>query len=94
MIFDTAQRRADVTYRIWRAMPRMATNERPSGVCHLCGLGLPYGQDLCPHHHNNDDDWAATNRVMCGMLHRGITPKRLYKGDREDFWLPDPAPES
>jgi hypothetical protein len=41
---------------------------------------------LCAHHlFGNDDDWAASNRVMCDLVHRGVVPRRLPPGQREEL---------
>jgi hypothetical protein len=40
---------------------------------------------LCAHHlFGNEEDWAACNRVMCDFVHRGVTPRRLPREQREE----------
>lgn len=58
-------------------------------LCAACGLQLYGGHALCPHHHvvSEGDRWAAGNRIMCDIIHRGIFPPRLARVEREDdFW--------
>ena len=38
---------------------------------------------LCPHHDGpgyGAHDWAAENRLVCNLVHRGIAPPR-YRGE-------------
>jgi hypothetical protein len=60
--------------------------------CAQCGLPVSGDSDLCPHHHAfGDGDWAAANRIMCDLLHRGVRPPRLNEVERnsDDFWAVD-----
>jgi hypothetical protein len=61
--------------------------EEPVSLCAACGLQTT-GGDLCPHHHVvYGDDWAAANRILCDLLHRGKVPPRLTPAERnDDFW--------
>ena len=44
-------------------------------LCVLCGVRLVGGATLCPHHVQvAGAGWAATNRIMCDLLHRGVAP--------------------
>ena len=53
--------------------------------CNQCGIELPEALTLCPHHHlPNDQGWAATNRIMCDFVHRGLVPWRVPPAGRED----------
>lgn len=52
--------------------------------CPSCAVELSDTLHLCPHHHGPDPAWAATNRVMCDLLHRGVVPARLRTGDRDE----------
>ena len=57
-------------------------------LCAACGLPLFGEVALCPHHHcAYGDDWAASNRIMCNFIHRGVVPPRVLPGERnEDLW--------
>ena len=45
--------------------------------CALCGMQLSGDGSLCLHHqHASEHGWAAVNRVMCDLFHRGIAPAR------------------
>ena len=40
-------------------------------LCSQCGLTIPQGEELCPHHTCSvGDDWAEANRLICDFLHR------------------------
>jgi hypothetical protein len=39
--------------------------------------------NLCPHHHVPETGWAATNRIMCDFVHRGIVIRRVPVAARE-----------
>ena len=52
--------------------------------CASCGSEVSQAMALCPHHHADDAGWAATNRIMCDFLHRGISSRRLPETDRVD----------
>ena len=44
-------------------------------LCALCGAWLAGDANLCSHHHYAPTDgWAAVNRLMCDLVHRGIVP--------------------
>ena len=47
---------------------------------------------ICAHHLGDYDTepWSASNRAMCNLLHRGISPSRLAEADR-DPPIPDPS---
>ena len=52
--------------------------------CAHCGFEMNGDFELCPHHHMTaDGDWAAANRIMCDLLHRGKVPPRLSPEARE-----------
>jgi hypothetical protein len=54
-------------------------------VCASCGSQLSDGSSLCRHHHvASEDGWAAGNRILCDLLHRGVVPSRLSPDQRED----------
>ena len=54
-------------------------------LCASCGLALVTGE-LCPHHHEvSGDDWAASNRIVCDLVHRHKDPARLSCTDREEY---------
>lgn len=59
-------------------------------LCILCGLVANGDSAICPHHvadYFNDDGWAANNRLVCDLIHRGQVPPRLSAAEREDeFW--------
>ena len=43
-------------------------------LCAYCGHPSSGSAGLCTHHALHDEaDWAASNRVMCDFVHRGIT---------------------
>ena len=45
--------------------------------CALCGMQLAGDAQLCAHHdYARENGWAADNRLMCDLLHRGIVPPR------------------
>lgn len=53
--------------------------------CNQCGIELHEAFTLCPHHHvHNDPGWAATNRIMCDFVHRGLVPQRVAPANGED----------
>jgi hypothetical protein len=52
--------------------------------CALCTTEVPAGQGLCPHHDAQEMGWAASNRIMCDLLHRGLVPPRVRPSERED----------
>ena len=52
--------------------------------CALCGIELSDGGRLCGQHAYHDPGWAASNRVICDLLHRGIVPSRLPAIDRDE----------
>ena len=52
--------------------------------CPCCGLALPAGVEICPHHVmdlGDDLAMAETNRVMCAFFHRGEPPSRVAEVD-------------
>jgi len=54
-------------------------------ACVLCGLEVQDGGALCAHHLCGlAENWAATNRIMCDFVHRGIAPRRLSVEEREE----------
>lgn len=56
-------------------------------VCAACAHRLPGQAELCTHHSMVCDDWAATNRIMCDLIHRRKVPSRLMPEQRDDeFW--------
>ena len=63
-------------------------------ICARCGAELANDDGLCLYHSSEHDtalgrDWAISNRLMCGFIHRGIEPARLPAADREPeayFW--------
>lgn len=51
-------------------------------LCAQCGLQLAGDAALSPHHHDaSRNGWAAENRLMCDLLHRGIVPSRAHATD-------------
>jgi len=52
--------------------------------CASCGAELSDTLHLCPHHHVQEHGWAATNRIMCDLLHRGVVPPRVRTADRDE----------
>lgn len=46
-------------------------------LCSVCGIRLGGDASLCAHHDVPAHGWAAENRIMCDLLHRGIVPPRL-----------------
>ncbi|HEY7520625.1 MAG TPA: hypothetical protein VIE36_20230 [Methylomirabilota bacterium] len=53
-------------------------------LCSLCGMQLASLTALCAHHDRPADHWAAQNRIMCNLLHRGVVPPRLPVPDRAE----------
>jgi hypothetical protein len=52
--------------------------------CVACGEALSAGTIFCPcHPDGHENGWAATNRVMCDLVHRGVAPPRLRPSERE-----------
>jgi hypothetical protein len=51
--------------------------------CALCGTEVREAVHLCQHHHVQDIGWAATNRIMCDFLHRGMPPLRVSAPERD-----------
>lgn len=64
-------------------------------LCVLCGQQNPDESLLCAVHVSSDEAWAASNRLMCDFLHRGIVPPRLDAEEPADlaFLLSDEATE-
>ena len=59
-------------------------------LCTYCGVQVSGPERLCTHHHDvSGDDWAAVNRLMCDLFHRGRAPNRLEAADRH---AEDPEP--
>jgi hypothetical protein len=58
----------------------------PVSLCTSCGLDIPDGVDLCPHHQGvyGGHEWAVANRIMCDFFHRGRAPRRLTEAERDD----------
>lgn len=55
-------------------------------TCVMCGSEAPDGGALCAHHlFGIADEWAATNRVMCDFVHRGVVPRRLSREERDEL---------
>jgi hypothetical protein len=55
--------------------------------CAWCNLEVAAGSSLCAHHDVPEAGWAASNRIMCDFLHRGLLPPRVDDRDREnDLW--------
>lgn len=53
-----------------------------SAICPICGLTCP-AIGFCEHHPGAFiDEWAASNRIVCDLIHRKITPERLEPADR------------
>jgi hypothetical protein len=64
----------------WRRHPRKGMR-----LCAFCGqpTGDPGG--VCSYHSaGHKDDWARANRLMCDLLHRGITSSTPYEVDPLD----------
>lgn len=57
-------------------------------LCASCASLLSGDAALCPQHHAVvDDAWAANNRIICDLIHRGKPLKRLGAKDRADeYW--------
>jgi hypothetical protein len=54
-------------------------------LCSVCGQCVVGSAALCAHHAAvSTDSWAASNRIMCDFLHRGVAPPRLREADRID----------
>lgn len=55
-------------------------------LCATCGVPLAGDRELCPHHACvYGDDWAASNRMWCAFIHRGVAlPRPERDGDQ---WL-------
>jgi hypothetical protein len=53
-------------------------------LCIFCGVQLSGAEGLCLHHERLEEHgWAAVNRVMCNLFHRGIVPARLPLAERD-----------
>jgi hypothetical protein len=52
-------------------------------LCAQCAFEMNGAFELCPHHCVREADWAATNRIMCDLLHRGRAPARLAPAERD-----------
>jgi hypothetical protein len=53
-------------------------------LCVLCGVTLCGDADLCAYHlRAYAESWAATNRIICDFVHRGIDPMRVSAAERE-----------
>jgi hypothetical protein len=54
-------------------------------TCALCGIEVAEDVPLCAHHlFGHEEDWAASNRVMCDFVHRGVIPRRLPREQRDE----------
>jgi len=54
-------------------------------LCAVCGRPLSANAVVCPQHTGGSvSGWAAGNRIMCDLLHRGIAPPRLSPPERAD----------
>jgi hypothetical protein len=53
-------------------------------LCDLCAMQLGGDASLCAHHELPVSGWAAQNRIMCDLLHRGVVPPRLPATARTD----------
>src|SRR5437899_4887464 len=52
-------------------------------LCAFCGHPTGHPGGLCGHHSaGHGDGWARGNRLMCDLLHRGITSSRPHEVDR------------
>jgi hypothetical protein len=52
-------------------------------LCALCGHPTGDPGRLCGYHSaDHQDDWARGNRLMCDLLHRGITSSTPHEVDR------------
>jgi len=61
-------------------------------ACVMCGLEASEDGVLCAHHlFGIPDEWAASNRIMCDFVHRGVVPRRLSREERDD---PEPEAEA
>lgn len=55
-------------------------------ICPACGQSN-LDRVICAHHESGEKAWSATNKVICDLLHRHVSPDRLSARDREDeFW--------
>lgn len=63
-------------------------------LCASCGLHLPEGVVLCPHHHaaGYPDDWSDGNRAWGNFIHRQIVMPRDPNEEPFDEWLRRPVP--
>jgi hypothetical protein len=52
------------------------------GICPLCGAPAEGG--ICGYHLHADHRWAANNRLICALIHRGIAPRRLSLLERAE----------
>jgi len=51
--------------------------------CATCGHPTGDPGSVCGHHTvDHGDDWARGNRLMCDLLHRGITSSTPHEVDR------------
>lgn len=57
--------------------------------CPSCGQGT--SETLCAYHAAGGwkDTWAAENRVICDLIHRGTEPARLSAEERGDVMQVD-----
>ncbi len=52
-------------------------------LCSVCAAQLWGDAPLCAHHDLSEEGWAAQNRIMCDLLHRGVAPSRVPAGPAE-----------
>jgi hypothetical protein len=51
--------------------------------CSICGRQIAAHLGFCQHHSaSGTDSWAASNRIMCDFVHRGVAPPRLQPAER------------
>jgi len=52
--------------------------------CAWCNMEVAAGSNLCAHHDAPETGWAASNRIMCDFLHRGLLPPRVHDRERDE----------
>ena len=48
----------------------------------------PADNGFCVGHvHDFPDYWAQNNKIMCDMLHRGVSPARVDQGEPDHYLM-------
>ena len=61
-----------------------------TGACAACGVSLADpARGMCAHHIVGPPNWAAGNRALCNLIHRGVPLARLPAHERDEYAWPN-----